>query len=297
MSLVHDCSAIARKALQARALSSFALRGRISCLIERYLCNITDPIGATLPMPVVVVQFGGKKVSSLDEGSSLISYASATTVMPEAVESHWQLHGAADLAAIYFEGPALERIRRHMAARQEAAALDDMLCGALLRQLLALLMDKDGGASRVRQQHCRALLNALLQQLCHQLDQHYRKAVIHSQSSKFLHVQTAVDYIHSHLAERLTAPEVAAQTGLQQSYFRQIFQQTTGLTLHRYIMQLRLERARDLLGNSELPLAAIAEEVGFSNQSHMTSSFRRHYDITPALLRRQRRSASGGGRS
>ena len=49
---------------------------------------------------------------------------------------------------------------------------------------------------------------------------------------------------------------MAAQTGLQQSYFRQIFQQTTGLTLHSYIMQLRLERARDLLGNSELPLAA-----------------------------------------
>jgi AraC family transcriptional regulator len=85
----------------------------------------------------------------------------------------------------------------------------------------------------------------------------------------------------------------AAQTGLQQSYFRQIFQQTTGLTLHSYIMQLRLERARDLLGNSELPLAAIAEEVGFSNQSHMTSCFRRHYDITPALLRHQRRSVSG----
>ena len=83
-------------------------------------------------------------------------------------------------------------------------------------------------------------------------------------------------------------------TGLRQSYFRQIFQQTTGFTLHRYVMQLRLERARDLLSNSELSLAAIAAEAGFSNQSHMTSCFRSYYDITPALLRGQRRSVSSG---
>jgi AraC family transcriptional regulator len=293
MSLVDDCSAIGRKALQTRALSSFSVQGRISCLIERYLCNIIDPVAAVAPMPVVVVQFGGKKISSLDQGSSLISYASATTVLPEAVESLWQLQGATDVAIIYFEGPALKRIRHHMAARKQAVALDDILCGALLRQLLTLLMEEDGGLSRVRQQHCQALLNALLHQLCYQLDLRHKKDVINSQSSKFLHVQIAVDYIHDHLGERLTAPEVAAQTGLQQSYFRQIFQQITGLTLHRYIMQLRLERARDLLGNSELALAAIAEEVGFSNQSHMTSCFRRYYDITPALFKRQCRSASG----
>jgi len=292
MSLVDDCSAIVRKALQTRALRSFSLQGRISCLIERYLCNIIDPVAAVAPMPVVVVQFGGKKISSLDQ-SSLISYASATTVLPEAVESLWQLQGATDVAVIYFEGPALKRIRHHMAARNQAVALDDMLCGALLRQLLAMLMEEDGGLSRVRQQHYQALLNALVQQLCYQLDRHHKKAVINSQSSKFLHVQTAVDYIHDHLGERLTAPDVAAQTGLQQSYFRHIFQQITGLTLRRYIMQLRLERARDLLGNSELALAAIAEEVGFSNQSHMTSCFRRYYDITPALFKRQSRSASG----
>jgi AraC family transcriptional regulator len=289
MNLADECSAIGRKVMQARPLRSFALQGRIGCLIERYLFNVTDPVAAVLPMPVVVVQFGGKKISSLDEGSSLISYASATTVLPEAVESLWQLQGTTDVAIIYFEGPALKRIRHYMAARKQAVALDDMLCGALLRQLLALLMEEDGGPSRARRQHCQALLNALLHQLCHQLDLHHKKAVINSQSSKFLHVQTAVDYIQDHLGERLTAPEVAAQSGLQQSYFRQIFQQTTGLTLHRYIMRLRLERARDLLGNSEMPLAAIAEEVGFSNQSHMTSCFQRHYDVTPGLLRRQRR--------
>ena len=70
----------------------------ISCLIERYLCNISHPVTAILPMPVVVVQFGGKKVSSLDKDSSVISYASATTVIPEAIESHWQLQGATDVA-------------------------------------------------------------------------------------------------------------------------------------------------------------------------------------------------------
>jgi hypothetical protein len=70
------------------------------------------------------------------------------------------------------------------------------------------LIEEDGGLSRVRQQHCQAVLNALVQQLCHQRDLHHKKAVINSQSSKFLHVQTATDYIQDHLGERLTAPEL-----------------------------------------------------------------------------------------
>ena len=290
MNLMDDCSAIARKALRTQPVHSFVLGGPVRCLIERYLCNVTEPVEAALPMPMVVVQFGGKKASSLDKDSSLISYASATIVFPEAIENHWQLQGATDLAVIFFEGVALQRIRRLMASREQGVALDDMLCGALLRQLMALQMEEDGGRDPDRQQHSRALLSALFQQLCYQLDLHQKKAVFNSQSSKFLHVQTAVDYIHKHLGEELTASKVAATTGLQQSYFRQIFQETTGLTPHRYIMKLRLERARDLLGSSELPLATIAQEVGFCNQSHMTSCFRRHYDITPSLLRHQQRT-------
>lgn len=93
-------------------------------------------------------------------------------------------------------------------------------------------------------------------------------------------------FVEAHLARRIRVGELAQRSGLSVFYFTRAFRQSTGMTPHAYVQQRRVERARELLGQSTRSLGDIALEVGFSSQSHFTTVFRRLTGLTPALLRR-----------
>jgi AraC family transcriptional regulator len=57
------------------------------------------------------------------------------------------------------------------------------------------------------------------------------------------------------------------------------------LPLHQYVLGRRIERAASLLRFSDTPIAAIAIECGFADQSHLTTAFRRRTGVTPAVYR------------
>ena len=73
------------------------------------------------------------------------------------------------------------------------------------------------------------------------------------------------------------------------SQFGRAFKKATGLTPHRWLVQRRLEQAMDLLLGSNLPLAEIALDCGFSEQSHFTRTFTRLVGTSPGEWRRRRR--------
>lgn len=58
-----------------------------------------------------------------------------------------------------------------------------------------------------------------------------------------------------------------------------------GMPAHHYVLATRLEQARNLLTLSEMPVAHIAQECGFSSQSHLTAAFRAAHAVTPAQFR------------
>jgi AraC-like DNA-binding protein len=93
------------------------------------------------------------------------------------------------------------------------------------------------------------------------------------------------DYIEDNLDSPLTLNEIAAVACLSPYHFSRSFKQTTGLTPHRYVMQQRVARAKALICRTHRPLAVIAQEVGFTDQSHLTSVFRREMGLTPGHLR------------
>lgn len=93
------------------------------------------------------------------------------------------------------------------------------------------------------------------------------------------------DYIEATLSQPITLLELANVVHLSRYHFARIFKQTTGQSPHQYVIAHRLARARTLLFSSDLPIAAIASIVGFTDQSHLSSHFRRQFGVTPAQLR------------
>jgi transcriptional regulator GlxA family with amidase domain len=74
---------------------------------------------------------------------------------------------------------------------------------------------------------------------------------------------------------------------LSRYHFSRAFRAATGLP-HHYLTQMRLERAKALLRNTEMPLIEIALNVGFSSQAHLTGCFHRFIGVTPGEFRRRR---------
>jgi AraC family transcriptional regulator len=99
-------------------------------------------------------------------------------------------------------------------------------------------------------------------------------------------IRCVLEYIEAHLTDQLGLVELAAIVGLSPHYFGEAFRISSGRSPHRYVMERRVERARDLLQGEECPIADIAHAAGFSSQSHFTASFHRITGVTPGRFRR-----------
>ncbi len=93
------------------------------------------------------------------------------------------------------------------------------------------------------------------------------------------------DYIEAHLDDRLTLADLADVACLSPYHFSRSFKQALGVGPQRYVMQRRLEQAKTLMRRTNEPLAEIAHRVGFADQSHLTSIFRRETGVTPGRYR------------
>lgn len=98
-------------------------------------------------------------------------------------------------------------------------------------------------------------------------------------------LRQALDYIHSHLDEKIELEEIARLLNISQYYFCRLFRQSMGISPYQYVIEQRIQKAKVLLKQNKLSLAEIALECGFSNQSQMTRHFSQKMGITPRVYR------------
>jgi AraC family transcriptional regulator len=94
------------------------------------------------------------------------------------------------------------------------------------------------------------------------------------------------DMLHDRFTERLSLETIAAEIGVHPSHLVRAFKQHFHCTIGDYIRNLRMAQARHLLTHSEIPLSEIALAIGYSDQSHFTTAFRRQTGISPGKCRK-----------
>ena len=94
-------------------------------------------------------------------------------------------------------------------------------------------------------------------------------------------LRQAIDYVQAHLDRNLSLAEIAAAINISPTYFSKLFKRATGSSPHQYMIQQRIERAKELLKTTDLAIANVALQVGFSSQSHLTQHFKRLTGVTP----------------
>ena len=100
----------------------------------------------------------------------------------------------------------------------------------------------------------------------------------------------AKEFMQTHYGRTFSIAEMARECGLSPSHFTRAFRRSTGMQPHRWLSQVRITAAMDLLLAGDLPLSDIALACGFGDQSHLTRTFTRQVGTSPRAWQLTRRS-------
>jgi AraC family transcriptional regulator len=100
-------------------------------------------------------------------------------------------------------------------------------------------------------------------------------------------MRRVIEYIEDNLDGDLSLQAMAAEVEISPLYLARAFKSAIGQSPHQYVLARRIERAKELLRNTELTVVDVALSSGFSSQSHLSHWFTRHVGVSPAAYRRQ----------
>ena len=98
-------------------------------------------------------------------------------------------------------------------------------------------------------------------------------------------IEMVKDYIHGHFGEEISAQQLADMVYLAPSYLSSLFKKETGQNLSKYIKQYRMEKARQMLEDTNMKIVCISEKVGYPNVSYFCQSFREYCGVSPQKFR------------
>jgi AraC family transcriptional regulator len=157
---------------------------------------------------------------------------------------------------------------------------------AALRELLLLLL----GEAEVGGMHGKLYLDSLSTALATRLIYASRSAqrpqisrVSSLPRRTFLRV---VERMRVDAGTNLTLGTLAAESGYSRAHFLRMFRATTGQTPHRYLLEMRLNKAHDMIADGSVPLSDVADACGFSSQAHLSTAFRAKFGLAPGQYRR-----------
>ena len=100
-------------------------------------------------------------------------------------------------------------------------------------------------------------------------------------------LERVIDYMKANLTRDLSILDLATLTSMSESHFSRSFKQSVGIAPYQYLMQQRVERAKQLLKQQAISIGNIALNCGFSNQTHLTKVFRQMTGMTPKAYQKR----------
>lgn len=131
------------------------------------------------------------------------------------------------------------------------------------------------------------ITSALMKYLLTKIIKHSKMENINNQSRAL--IKEIKDYIVQNSHHNITNISIANTFGYHPYYLNTLFSKSGGTTLHRYILETRMKKAKELMLSTEKSIAQISDECGFSGASYFSECFMKSYGITPTQFRQSSR--------
>lgn len=103
-------------------------------------------------------------------------------------------------------------------------------------------------------------------------------------------LQPAFEYIRTNYDKRFSLDDMASLCNISPSYFSKLFNRITGDSFSNYVNQVRVEKACELLANTDTPITVIALDLGFEDNSYFDKVFKRIKGVTPSVYKAETRA-------
>jgi len=101
------------------------------------------------------------------------------------------------------------------------------------------------------------------------------------------HINKAISYTYKYYTKPLTIEKMANCLGINKCYFCELFKKETGKTYSQFLNELRIEKSKELLKNTNMSILEIALTVGYNNQNYYCMAFKKITGTTPLQYRNQ----------
>jgi AraC family transcriptional regulator len=130
-----------------------------------------------------------------------------------------------------------------------------------------------------------SLANVLAVQLLRQYSASKPQLAVYAGGLPQRQLQQILEYIHAHLERDIKLADLAGSIGMSQFHFSHLFKQSIGISPYQYLLQQRIERAKQLLKQTDRSIVDIALGCGFNSHSHLSKQFRQLAGMTPKAYR------------
>jgi AraC-like DNA-binding protein len=164
-----------------------------------------------------------------------------------------------------------------------AFSVADPLMNSILRAIEQMLDDISAESKRKADYLARALVAHVLQAPHLGLRiEGIKKPFVKLTAQKLMLLN---EYLEKKLDSKISIASMSALVGFSRTQFLRRFKSTMGTSPHQWVMTTRIQKAKELLANSDLSLAEIAKSCGFASQTHLATVFRRFVNLSPTAYR------------
>lgn len=273
-----------RRVLGVAPVVAGPLPGPVPLFAERYFLRRASAYGPPLSCITLYCQFGGARVRETDgQRTRMKTSPHQAALVPAGVETSWQYEGSVDYAAFYLPergSPDCDRLRQAVHRVTHPLPFSNLLVNACARQVVDELQ-RGRQADRAFLEHLVAVMLERVTRIVASQDD----VGVQAPGIQLFRLQSVIAHVRRQLATDLSVERLAEVASVSPAHFRRLFRAAMGVPPHRYVLQQRIERARELLTQGNWPMSRIAEDCGFCSQSHFTRAFAQEVGVTPTAFR------------
>lgn len=259
--------------------------------IERHEIGAGDKPAISLQQHFVAVWTGptpyGERRNLRGDVVPFTKKPGTVTLLPIGVAPALRLLSPTEITVVAFEPEFISNVEAELEQRLTTPFLEKLVLEEPeVSLLVSFLMKECESGGPHGQAYAESLAYALAVRFLYLARGQQIQASPYRHISSPQSIRRVLERMHTEFHADLSLSSLAADSGYSRRHFLRIFEDATGYTPHRYLLQLKIKRAKELLRDKSVPLIDVAAYCGFSSQSHMSQIFRKYCGSTPGQIRR-----------